>query len=70
MLDVVHRTVIVPETPDDLGIIVSTLTDGNMYETMVLGGEFDAVDHRCDNHKEALDTHEFWVKYLREKYGF
>lgn len=68
-IEIVGRTWVVPESETELGVIVSTLKCGPMYETMVLGGDFDTIQHLCDNRKEALETHIFWVKYLKNVYG-
>jgi hypothetical protein len=67
----VARTWIIPDNDDSLGVYISTLQfDDNSYETMIVGGEYDATAHNDNTRKNALQTHIFWINYLINYYGF
>ena len=67
----VAETWIIPEfdvrVPE--GIKVSTLQFGSWYETMVVGGPWDATRIIDTKRKDALANHSFWVGYLFDQYG-
>jgi hypothetical protein len=66
----IARTWIIPDDGDSLGVYVSTLQfDNSLYETMIVGGEYDATANNDNTRKNALQTHIFWINYLINYYG-
>lgn len=50
-----------PEGHFDLGIRISTLKFGSIYETMVLGGPLDRTAVADNSLEEAIASHVFWI---------